>query len=76
MMIPKLVRWARRRGVVVQWGNMVGMHRGQEGKWTFATEEDAQIFERYAVCEPVPSLSDEDMAHAGIPLPVAREGDL
>jgi len=37
----KLVRWAQRKGKVVEWGNVVGIYRGQEFRETFKTEKQA-----------------------------------
>jgi hypothetical protein len=53
----KLRRWALRRGLVVEWGNVVGPYRGQEFRETFRNEAEARERERQAnACE---SIGDE-----------------
>lgn len=68
-----LSRSAIATGKIVNWQNAIGMYLGQSGKYTFATDAAAQRFADYAGQEDAPPLSDHDLTHAGIPLPIKRE---
>ena len=43
-----LRRWAKRDGCTVEWGNVVGGHRGQEFRETFAVKREAIEREKQA----------------------------
>lgn len=58
----ELVRWADRKGCVVQWGNIVGAYRGQEFEEEFATEIDAEERERQAKAGEAISADREPVA--------------
>lgn len=67
-----LIRWTERQGNVVRWGNIIGGFSGQSGEWVFETDEDAEKFRLYAGKNPAPSLAEDDLRSAGIPLPTCR----
>lgn len=76
----RLVRWVKRDGLVVTWGNIIEAYQGQSCRDTMATEADAIERERQAnACEsladdrePVPTLRQR-LDHNGTCIDEAEE---